>query len=318
VTAHGWWPHGSTPAAVPAARPGPATTVTEMSASESRDRENPATWSLPSRLSPSRATEYAQCPRRFFYRSVVGLPDPPSEATAKGTWVHAALEDVFDLPREERTVEATLDALAVARDRLSEDASLSPFLADENVALGAEQAVRNWFTIEDPRRFDPAGREVRLETTVGQVSVVGVIDRLDEVGGETWISDYKTGKQPDLRWAEKSFFAMRVYASLVQRELGRTVTRLRLVYLSRQGADAVLSMAIDGADVARTESEIKSRWSAITRSARTGEWTTRPSKLCGWCPFSDICPAQHPELDGVEGIPTPVPISVARRRPASR
>jgi putative RecB family exonuclease len=275
-----------------------------------RDPQNPETWALPARLSPSRAIEYAQCPRRFFYRSVVGLPDPPTAATAKGTWVHSALEDTFDLPADERTLDAALAALAAAADRMREDEQIAAFIDDPNVAAGAAEAVRNWFTIEDPRRFEPHGRELRMDTKIGRVPVVGVIDRIDRLGDGWCITDYKTGKQPDLRWAEKAFFAMRVYAALTEQELGGEVSKLRLVYLSRTGPDAVLAMTIGRAEVLAAREEMSQRWSAITRSARLADWPTRTSALCGWCPFSDICPAQHPELEGVDGIPVPVALKV--------
>ena len=57
-------------------------------------------------LSPSRASDFKNCPLLYRFRVVDRLPSAPSPAAARGTLVHAVLERLFDLPARERTIEA--------------------------------------------------------------------------------------------------------------------------------------------------------------------------------------------------------------------
>ena len=61
-----------------------------------------------SALSPSRAKDYMQCPKLFFYKTILGLRTPPSEATLRGTLAHYAFERIFDHPVGQRDVETAL------------------------------------------------------------------------------------------------------------------------------------------------------------------------------------------------------------------
>ena len=54
-------------------------------------------------LSPSRASDFKNCPMLYRFRVIDRLPSLPSAAAARGTLVHAVLERLFDLPAEERT-----------------------------------------------------------------------------------------------------------------------------------------------------------------------------------------------------------------------
>ena len=67
-------------------------------------------------LSPSRAKDFLQCPRLFFYKTILGLKTPPSEATLRGTLAHYAFERVFDHPVGERGVETALGYADAAWD----------------------------------------------------------------------------------------------------------------------------------------------------------------------------------------------------------
>jgi putative RecB family exonuclease len=60
---------------------------------------------LPVRLSPSRAKEFDQCPRRFWFGTIQGCTTPPTPATLKGNVFHSVFELLFDLPRDQRTKE---------------------------------------------------------------------------------------------------------------------------------------------------------------------------------------------------------------------
>ncbi|WP_121718648.1 PD-(D/E)XK nuclease family protein, partial [Streptomyces sp. E2N171] len=52
----------------------------------------------PASLSPSRASDFMQCPLLYRFRVIDRLPEKPSEAATRGTLVHAVLERLFDAP----------------------------------------------------------------------------------------------------------------------------------------------------------------------------------------------------------------------------
>jgi RecB family exonuclease len=66
-------------------------------------------------LSPSRASDFKQCPLLYRFRTIDKLPEPPSPDAVRGTVVHKVLEDLFDLPAHHRTPERAADLLATER-----------------------------------------------------------------------------------------------------------------------------------------------------------------------------------------------------------
>jgi putative RecB family exonuclease len=68
-------------------------------------------------LSPSRASDFMTCPLLYRFRVIDRLPEPPTEATARGTLVHAVLEKLFDHPAGERTPDAAREMLSPEWDR---------------------------------------------------------------------------------------------------------------------------------------------------------------------------------------------------------
>lgn len=285
---------------------------------------------LPSRLSPSRAQDFIDCPKKFYYKTIEGLIDPPNIHTARGTVAHTALERLFDHPREERTEETAVAYVAPGWKELIEpnlDSIEDQYLKDraaadakryqEQVAEGkidvdelletAEKMVRNYFKMEDPQAFDPEGRELRLAAEAAGVPVHGIIDRLDKVesaDGETrwYISDYKTaGKIPSDRWMHGKFFAMRVYAVLIEEQMGVQVTGLRLIYLKGAKPEAIKYEPVTQASLSATRKQLKALWQAMKDAERRDMWPTKTGPLCNWCAFMDICPAWAQELEGVEG-----------------
>lgn len=114
-------------------------------------------------LSPSRASDFKQCPLLYRFRVIDRLPSPPSPAAARGTLVHAVLERLFDLPAAERTPTAAAALVPSAWEALvAQEPELAGLLdADDDGAADAWFAqavglVERWFTLEDPTR--QAGR----------------------------------------------------------------------------------------------------------------------------------------------------------------
>ena len=268
-------------------------------------------------LSPSRAADFMTCPLLYRFRVIDRLPEPPTEATARGTLVHAALERLFDLPAASRTPEAARDLLSPEWDRLAAEepalAALFPDPAERTVWLRSATAILDaYFTLEDPRRLEPASRECYVETALPSgLRLRGYIDRLDVApGGEIRIVDYKTGKAPREAYEASALFQMKFYALVIWRLRGVVPRVLQLMYLAE---GQVLRYSPDEADLRATERKLEALWSAISRAREAGDWRPRPSRLCDWCNHKAFCP----EFGGTLP-PLPVPGPADAPAPATR
>jgi putative RecB family exonuclease len=264
----------------------------------------------PASLSPSRASDFMQCPLLYRFRVIDKLPEKPSEAATRGTLVHAVLERLFDAPATERTAPRAKSLIPGQWDRLRESRPevVELFAEDpegERLArwlTEAEQLVERWFTLEDPTRLEPAERELFVEAQLDSgLKLRGIIDRVDVAPtGEVRIVDYKTGKAPRPEYAEGALFQMKFYALVVWRLKQVVPRRLQLVYL---GSGDVLTYDPVIADLERVERKLLTLWDAIRQATETGVWRPRPTKLCGWCDHQSVCPE-------FGGTPPPYPLPV--------
>lgn len=300
-----------------------------------------------------------QCPRRFYYESILGLSTPQTAATAKGTIAHHAFERIFDHDKTDRTManaiayvrpawammidpmaerstvqEGSIEwrlreangcfrdlaelgskdearHLASARDYIELFPTDRPELIDR-LLDDAETAVRGWFAMETPSKFDPFERELYLMEEIAGVTLHGFIDRLDKTvtaSGEIryWISDYKTGKMPSPRFADEAFFQLEVYALLIQATMGVMPYKMRLIYVNLNSKEAVLSRDVNQEMLEKTKKKVKAVMDGIKKSARSSTWEAKKHVLCDWCPFKSICPAH---TSGMEGL---LPEEIAKR-----
>ncbi len=255
-------------------------------------------------ISPSRAGDFMTCPLLYRFRVIDRLPEPPSPAAARGTLVHAVLERLFDRPAAERTPQAARSLLGPEWDRLvGESPELAALFADEpgRDAWTAEVTAMldRYFTMEDPRRIEPAERELYVETTLGSgLRLRGYVDRLDvAAGGAVRIVDYKTGTAPREEFEARALFQMKFYALVLWLIRGEVPRLLQLMYL---GNGETLRYQPDEADLRATERKIEALWRAIERARASGDWRPRRSRVCEWCAHKPICPA-------FGGTPPPLP-----------
>ncbi|WP_155360108.1 RecB family exonuclease [Acrocarpospora macrocephala] len=264
-------------------------------------------------LSPSRAGDFMTCPLLYRFRVIDQLPEKPSAAAVRGTLVHAVLERLYDLPAEGRTVVAAQELLEPQwRRLLAEEPEYGALFADDGERDGwLEQArgmLGRYFTLEDPRRLEPAERELYVEAVLDSgLMLRGYIDRLDVAPtGEVRVVDYKTGSAPGPDFEAKALFQMKFYALVLWRQQGSVPRMLQLMYL---GNGEVLRYLPDEADLRATERKVQALWEAIDRSLRTREWRARRSRLCDWCDHQALCP----EFGG-----TPPPVPDREPRPSRR
>jgi putative RecB family exonuclease len=255
-------------------------------------------------LSPSRAGDFLTCPLLYRFRVVDRLPEPPSPAAVRGTLVHAVLEHLFDQPAPDRTPDAARSLVEPEWERLiAEEPELAGLFPDKQELAawleGAGVMLDRYFTLEDPRRIEPAHRELSVEAELASgLHLRGYIDRLDVApGGEIRIVDYKTGTSPPEEFEARALFQMRFYGLAIWRAQGRVPSMLQLIYL---GNGEIVRYQPDESDLLATERKVEALWQAIERALRSGDWRPRPGRICEWCAHQAICPAWG-------GTPPPIP-----------
>lgn len=252
-----------------------------------------AVFDVPVTLSPSRMEAFTSCPMAFRFSSVEGLPEPPSEAATKGSLVHRALELLFAETKGARSASALdqwFDQAWVEYQTQPEftglhldDTRSDAFRAD------ARGLAHRYLTMEDPNSVRDIGLELRLEADLGEVTLRGIIDRLDlDDDGELIISDYKTGRSPGPRYVQQRLNALHLYALLCHEVMGRTPRRLRLLYLR----DAqVIEAEPDAQSLRFSAMRTHAVWRAVAKACTTGRFDPRPGRLCDSCTFRPWCPA---------------------------
>ena len=244
------------------------------------------------RLSPSRVGDFTNCPQLYKYRAILNLPEKISLDAERGKLVHSVLEDLFELPRMDRTPDSALELLPIKwQQHLESKPELSAEITDQKEWNDrVESLLKTYFTLEDPTSFDSTYRELHLERDLSEeVYLHGYVDRLDIAPtGEVRIVDYKTGKSPKPGWEEKALFQLRVYALLYWRNEGVLPKMLQLIYL---GTSDTLKSSPTEAVLVATEKKLQNIADEILTAIETDFFPTRKSKLCDWCSFKEICPA---------------------------
>jgi len=187
-------------------------------------------------LSPSRASQFKTCPKQFKFANVDKLKEPTNEVQAKGTTVHQALEDLFELPKEDRNIENLHNLFREAWTKVrgtDEHHNLFSTVEEEREwGVDGLKLLNNYMTIEDPTSFDPLERERWVRGSIEDLNLRGILDRMDRnEKGELIIVDYKSGKAPMAKYKEPRFFALKLYALLIKEEIGEMPAELKLIYL---------------------------------------------------------------------------------------
>jgi putative RecB family exonuclease len=270
-------------------------------------------------LSPSRAADFKTCPLLYRFRTIDRLPERKSLAAVRGTLVHSVLERLYDLPAAGRTVAAAQELIAPAWADLREEPGVADLFAtaqedgaetDANAPESVEawltsagRLVEKYFTLEDPTRIQPHGREELVEVTLPDGLLLrGYVDRLDLApNGALRVVDYKTGSTPREAFEGKALFQMKFYALVLWRTRGVVASQLKLLYL---GDGEALTYAPDEAELVRFERTLQAIWTAIERAVATGDFRPNKTRLCDWCDHQAVCPA-------FGGTPPPFPLEAA-------
>ncbi len=251
---------------------------------------------VPKHLSPSSASSYRECARRWKFRYVDRLPDPPGEAAVTGTFAHMVLEKLMQEPEVNRTVDRAKElarelwpAMENSRDyrtlALDDDAS-------RNFRWNGWKAIEGLWDLEDPGAINVAATEQDVRIEINGVPFRGVIDRVDNTAEGLVVTDYKSGKAPSERFSTQYATQMLLYAAALTELEGRKPVKAQLLYLGQKAVE----VEITDESLAEAVDELRTTWLAIMESCISQEFDASTGPLCGWCPFVAQCPEGTAEV----------------------
>lgn len=117
--------------------------------------------------------EFKKCPQSFLFQYLYGLKQPTTPVLAKGTMCHSALESIFDLEPDDRTIEHLQNLFRSHWSRRRGDDGYKEFFlteqgerdlqAEGNWGREGLQLLENYYRVEDPRQIirpNPVQREI--------------------------------------------------------------------------------------------------------------------------------------------------------------
>ena len=246
-------------------------------------------------------TLWHQCPLRFRVETMQNLRGPTNAAAVAGTTAHLALEWLMQLDGPDRTRER-LDLLIDAALREIRETDDYRSLSEEQLK-GFDAKVKR----VTPRLFDMMdvpgvkvhSTEMRFEVMLDGWILRGIIDLMLGSQDRLYVWDHKSGKTPSQRYQSKAMEGIEFYAVATELITGVIPRKIALGYLdSRTKIVAEPSPR----SVLATRNKILATRDAIAKACNTGQFATKTSKLCDWCPARPACPAHGGSEDDIAAL----------------
>lgn len=236
---------------------------------------------LPRPLSHSSLSLYNECPRKYKFKYVDGIPEKPRHFFSFGQSVHLALEFFYE-GRE--TAPGLEELLKSYKERWVSAGYKDEEHEAEHFAEGRRILTR--FHAKHAVGFAPPfSVEYAFSFEVDGVPVTGRIDRVDKLpDGRLSVLDYKTGK-PLASGRLASDAQLTMYQLACERQLGAEVAELvfyHLPTLKEHRAARRPAALVD---------ELQARIVSTASSIEREEFEPRPGEAkCRWCDYKPLCP----------------------------
>ncbi len=262
---------------------------------------------IPSYFSYTQLAAFSNCPYQYRFAHVLKVPRRGKAVFSFGKTMHVTLQKLFQLIQEKKGLEQISLLNLAPQSRLSgrEEGEVKISL-DEILNLYKQSWIDNWYENkkqkEDYKKkgkeilkeffekhkdnwpnaiFLEKGFNIKLDSNGDLYTIRGMIDRIDEEEGKLKIIDYKTGTAKDkLSFNEKE--QLLIYQLAVQDLFKQEIKSLAFYYLDNNSEVEFLG--------SQDELEkVKQKAIATIEEIKKGEFPPKPSKLCKYCDFFDIC-----------------------------
>ena len=246
---------------------------------------------------------FKECPRKYFYRYILGYEILPSIHMTRGSIVHSVLEDFFEASLDgvdESNFRQKLQGIAFSsliKEWDGRKDELVKFkLSPAQLQLYFEETIvmlLNWLNafcekierrkkplVDAFKELSPVSKEKLYESQ--KHAVRGFIDTVLHVDGEVHIMDYKTSKSSEI--TDDYHLQLAIYAMLYEETHGKPPDKVGINFL-RHGEKFV--------PVDRQLIEFAKREVALvhqkTQTDHIDDYPKCVSSACRWCDFYKHC-----------------------------
>lgn len=223
-------------------------------------------------FSYSRIDTYEMCPSKYFFSYIKKEPRLFGEAAVLGNIVHSVLEHSVS-----GTEPLSLEDMQSRYE--SNRVSYDPNNQISDILIEAGNVILQEFYDANPDKvFDVYEKELGFNFVIGSYSIIGYIDRVDVVGDNVYIIDYKTGKREVSQKDIASNLQLGIYALAASNIFPDKTITASLHYL-RSGR--VKSHTFSAQDIENTKITLINR---INRIVKDNNFTpTSNERICSFC-----------------------------------
>jgi DNA helicase-2/ATP-dependent DNA helicase PcrA len=269
--------------------------------------EGQANFNPPSYYSYTQLTAFAKCPYQYRFAHVLKVPRRSRYTLSFGQTMHLTLQRLFQLVMEKRGLGQA--SLFGATEGKKDKAGKVKIDLKEILSIYKEKWIDNWYeSKEQKQEYQELGQAslkdffekhkdnwphtVSLEQGINLKlegrRIFGKIDRVDDLGkAGLGIVDYKTGQPKNkdkISLEDKE--QLLIYQMAAEQVLGREIANLQFYYLNNNSEVDFLG---DKKEKSQMEEKILTRIGQIEEAFSSGVFPPKPSLLCKYCDFFNIC-----------------------------
>ncbi len=252
---------------------------------------------IPSKFSFTQLKAFETCPLQYKFAHVLVVPTRGKFTFSFGKTMHGTLQKFFDqiikktnhqqtslfgeVPAEETNGLSVESLIKLYDESWIGDWYESKSHEEEYRKLGRDK-LKEFYKIHEGKWPKTKFLEKGFNLKIGDYTVRGVIDRIDEIPGGVEIVDYKTGSVPkDEKFLDKD--QLLIYQAAASEVLGEKPALLSYYYL---GANQKMSFIGTDEEVG----EIKEKIIETIEEIKKSDFSPKPSLFsCKNCDFKDIC-----------------------------
>ncbi|OGN27609.1 MAG: hypothetical protein A2941_01270 [Candidatus Yanofskybacteria bacterium RIFCSPLOWO2_01_FULL_49_17] len=243
-------------------------------------------------LSVTALNHFCECPMKFFYKSILRIPEPPSATAEKGNAMHEAMAAVWHLgDKNEKAVSETIKKHIKAYFAGSLLPSYEKEPAVESLLEDAPKVASA--LLPHFRQSGSISTETNHELMFGQLLLRGKLDAIIETKEQIFVFDYKTREAMSInaikgntKDANGNYFRQLVFYKFLlsgDKKIAKKTTEPALVFIKpdKKNRCAVISLPIEDSDIDTLKGEI----SNLVESVKSGKFleSSCDDKECEFC-----------------------------------